>query len=197
MASSTTKKCVICELIYEDDILVRVTTKGLENLRKSAIKRQQPLILKNIVKNCFLHEKCRKNYVSKINVNLAVKKASELNKNICVFFKNRTLRDKENIRVITSEQVEITIRNVCSNRKDEWSIDVLGFLGVVGNLFENKIWYHSECYARFTTGKTKPKDMIINHKESNKRKLEEISIGKPVDIQREECFLLSLKFLKK
>ena len=197
MASSTKKMCVICELIYEDDILVRVATKGLESLRKSAIKRQQPLILNNIVENCLVHEKCRKNNVSKTNVNWAVKKVSELNKNFCVFcFKKKTLRDKENIRVITSEHVEITIRSICDNRKDEWSITVLSFLGVVGNLFENKTWYHSDCYATFTKGQTKPKEMTISHTESTKRKLEEITIGKPVDIQREECFLFSLKFLQ-
>jgi hypothetical protein len=56
-------------------------------------------------------------------------------KRVSIFLHRRlwekSVRDKENIRDITSEQVEITIRTVCDNRKDEWSIDVLGFLGVI------------------------------------------------------------------
>ncbi len=106
--TSTAKKCVICELIYEEDILVCVTSKGLQSLRHAAIKRQQPKILNNIIENCFVHEKCRKKYVSKDKVDLFVKnfgdhsdsssnvskqlntrKQSPIKKDVCIFcFKN-------------------------------------------------------------------------------------------------------------
>ena len=63
-------------------------------------------------------------------------------------------------------------------------------------LLQHKTWYHIDCYTRFSNGKSKPKEMKISYTKSTKRKLEEITVGKPVDIQRAECFLWSMKILQ-
>ena len=62
--SEKSKKCVLCN--SEDETLVIVGKRGIETLINSAVERGEPYY--KFVDGIVVHEDCRKNYVSKRNI---------------------------------------------------------------------------------------------------------------------------------
>ena len=85
---------------------------------------------------------------------------------------------------------ETTIRQICGERKDEWSQDVLGRLSYANDLCAKKAVYHQQCSVNFRTGRDIPKQ--FNGAESEKKQKLENS---QADLQEKyEAFLLVAKY---
>ena len=85
---------------------------------------------------------------------------------------------------------ETTIRQICGERKDEWSQDVLGRLSYANDLCAKKAVYHQQCSVNFRTGRDIPKQ--FNGAETEKRQKLENS---QADLQeKHEAFLLVAKY---
>lgn len=224
--SEIVKCCVICEGFEEKNLLICVTSKGLKTLKESAVLRLPNSKFKNFVEHFYVHEECRKKYVSKRNIDYATKQVLSNNcandketrqigmrnnlhifNTACIFCEIIPKpNDKENIYYVQTLHFEQTIVKKCNSRNDSWANEVLADVMAIGGLFTHKTCYHISCYQRFVNGKNKPSAIDPNSaipsnlndfkQRGVKRKSEQHVPGQTTDNERNLAFLQAVKYLE-
>ena len=206
--SEKSKKCVLCN--SEDETLVIVGKRGIEILINSAVEREEPYY--KFVDGIVVHEDCRKNYVSKRNIqqfNQRQLKASQLpvgkrtrsssappNIKLCLFCGielEHANGGKENINFVSTTCFGQTIRDVCKSRNDSWAHEVLGNLNAIGDCVASNAGYHISCSQHFRSNRQKPNCFKSPHDELPEKKKKS---GRPLDDKRIAGFQFASKYFE-
>jgi hypothetical protein len=92
---------------------------------------------------------------------------------------------------VVSKSFEKKMRSTITERKDEWSHDVLRRLTYLGDLVKTKVVYHQLCYTNFETGKKVPKAFDTETEAGTKRRKQ----GRPSSTSEMDAFERTLKYL--
>ena len=194
--------CILCSTSVGN--LVPVGKKGIESLKHAAVCRSEKDRCIHFNDGIFVHEKCRTNYVSKVNIARWISKqenkveqkvlkrtrSNYLTEEICLlcgFHLKRSEVDPNDIhRVIKRETLE-SLTKITEFRKDSWSNEVIARITGISKLDNEAVYYHHICDVNFRTNKKKPscvcpidsQDFMIDKKRR---------IGRPQDILKQEAF---------
>lgn len=177
--SQNLKCCVLCG--SDQDVLVLIRKKGLDSLKAACVSRDETHRTFHFVDGAsYVHEKCRKQYVSKRNIEqwkqkqssgflkTGSGKRSRCNSGgqvakLCLFCGVELDKgNKENISHVTTTDFGKTVRQVCLSRSDDWSTDVLSRLNVIVDCVAQRVGYHIVCSQNFRTGRNIPNISLMD-----------------------------------
>ena len=89
---------------------------------------------------------------------------------------------------------QTSIKQVCEERNDEWSQQVMGRISYASDLCAKNAVYHHQCSTNFRTGRGIPKQFNVNDAVSDKRpKLDEYQAALQ---ERNEAFFFVARYVE-
>ena len=206
----TNEHCIICNSHIDGEELIVLHRIGAETVRRCSEERCDTIFATSGSK---VHSSCRKKYCNpktiqqflkkKISVDIAPAtktRSTGLNFNItsdCMFCAQLVTVDERHVDrsdgwKIRTKDFDCSIRKICNERNDEWSMLVLSRLNSsISDLHAADAVYHNCCSVNFRTGKLIPSkyDVGSNEVSCKRRKL-----GKPVDVIRTEAYDRTIEY---
>ena len=171
-------KCKICDFpVYDEDEPVTVREKGAIGINNASVARAADIIA---FPGDRFHQICRKKIVNVkdiTNSSKSVVSAEHMQTDVehnlrssgpfsfkdhCLFCAHpaKVSDRKRSIDAFTVKTTEFTdsIKQVCQERHDQWSTQVLSRIMYAPDLFAADAVYHSMCSSNFRTGKQIPNE---------------------------------------